>query len=648
MIAPYLYMPHASDENQASKPTDLVFILAIAGRIDAQSRILAQKLDKSRSIYYAYAVMDSLSSSYSMFKYFFDLFASPNDNDAMHEFLNSPAGLITIAVESVFLVTFSVLACQFENEKEDYYKKFIANAWPYFRDVMKGLKNAYKGWRSAVVAFSLIGGVDAKFLILPMGVILGVFAAANRFWIRSMLEDRKTMMSENIALLMEIKKLISLSHEESFSYFKRIRYQTMQTRNFAFWAVAAGGLLDGLYLYVGVLGLAVLSPQLLMAMALICAFYTVACVITRIYEEYDFQLRLLVTQTKCQLALITKELETNYAKLLLLQDKMDLDKVDQEELKRLKRLVHNLITRFDDSRKLLSQQSNRTYLSSALLGMKNGLYAYGALASVLFLVGSILVMAGVSFPPALLTACIILGLVLVLSFTIHSLVSNYWHQKKQETQKQRPYERLIEWNNCLNDEFNKTELLDPEEFHKLLNDGLSLDPSPQFFFQEWFEVLRSLFSGFGKGQKFIDFVGNSLQELGEDGHYRDTPVMYVLSAFSALLFGATLALRALAKGLGRTPLAQQAKLTEDSKEASVSPEIKKEVTQKTEEQRESIQSEKTRTDSPGHTDSLSLFGIFETKTKRNQPDSPSIPHSKSESALNQLTPSQNSTILGLA
>ncbi|MDW8941647.1 hypothetical protein SFB04_14550 [Legionella pneumophila] len=194
----------------------------------------------------------------------------------------------------------------------------------------------------------------------------------------------------------------------------------------------------------------------------------------------------------------------------------------------------------------------------------------------------------------------------------------------------------------------KTELLAPEEFHKLLNDGLSLDPSPQFFFQEWFEVLRSLFSGFGKGQKFIDFAGNSLQELGEDGHYRDTPVMYVLSVFSALLFGVTLALRALAKGLGRTPLAQQAKLTEDSKEASVSPEITKEVMQKTEEQRESIQSEKTRTDSPGHTDSLSLFGIFETKTKRNQPDSPSIPHSKSESALNQLIPSQNSTILGLA
>ncbi|HAU1153009.1 TPA: hypothetical protein JBI12_13865 [Legionella pneumophila] len=648
MIAPYLYMPHASDENQASKPTDLVFILAIAGRIDAQSRILAQELDKSRSVYYAYAVLDSLSSSYSMFKYFFDLFASPNDNDAMHEFLNSPAGLITITVESVFLVTFSFLACQFENEKEDSYKKFIANAWPYFRDVMKGLKNAYKGWRSAVVAFSLIGGVDAKFLILPMGVILGVFAAANRFWIRSMLEDRKTMMSANIALLMEIKKLISLSHEESLSYLKRIKYQTMPTRNFAFWAVAAGGLLDGLYLYVGVLGLAVLSPQLLTAMALICVFYTVACVITRIYEEYDFQLRLLVTQTKCQLALITKELETHYARLLFLQEKHDLSKVDQEELKRLNSLVHNLITQFDDKRKLLSQQSNRTYLSSALLGMKNGLYAYGALASVLFLVGSILVLVGISFPPALLVASIILGLVLVLGFTSHSLVTNYWHQKKQDTQKQRPYERLIEWKNSLNDKLNKAELLEPEEFHALLNDGLSLDPSPQFFFQEWFEVLRSLFSGFGKGQKFVDFAGSSLQEMGEDGHYRDTPVMYVLSAFSALLFGVTLALRALAKGLGRTPLAQQAKLTDDNKETSVNPEITKEVIQKTEEQRESIQYAKCRTDSPGRADSLSLFGIFETKTKKNQSNYPTIPHSKSESALNQLIPSQSSTILGLA
>ena len=63
-----------SDDNQALKPKDLVFILAIAGRIDAQSRLLAQKLDKDRPCLLRYAALyDSLSSSYSMFKYFFDL-----------------------------------------------------------------------------------------------------------------------------------------------------------------------------------------------------------------------------------------------------------------------------------------------------------------------------------------------------------------------------------------------------------------------------------------------------------------------------------------------------------------------------------------------------------------------------------------------
>ena len=48
-----------NDDNPALKPKDLVFILAIAGRIDAQSRIHAQDLDKGRHVYYAYSVLDS-------------------------------------------------------------------------------------------------------------------------------------------------------------------------------------------------------------------------------------------------------------------------------------------------------------------------------------------------------------------------------------------------------------------------------------------------------------------------------------------------------------------------------------------------------------------------------------------------------------
>jgi hypothetical protein len=198
------HMSLENDESQASTPTDLVFILAIAGRLDAQSRIfaenvevdcsiycgyavldplysmfkyffdaclnlagyiseksrlLAQKLDKDLSIYYCYAILDSLSSSYSMFKYFFDVFISSNDPNAMHDLMMTPYGLIAIVAESLFLVVFSFLAAKFDKEKEGTLKKYIAVAWPYFRDVMKALKNAYKGWLSAVFVISFIGGL---------------------------------------------------------------------------------------------------------------------------------------------------------------------------------------------------------------------------------------------------------------------------------------------------------------------------------------------------------------------------------------------------------------------------------------------------------------------------------------------------------
>ena len=39
------------------------------------------------------------------------------------------------------------------------------------------------------------------------------------------------------------------------------------------------------------------------------------------------------------------------------------------------------------------------------------------------------------------------------------------------------------------------EILTSDRFKASLKEGLALNPSPQFFFQEWFEVIRSF--GFG-------------------------------------------------------------------------------------------------------------------------------------------------------
>lgn len=545
-----------NDENQALTLKDLTFILAIAGRIDAQCRIIASELDKDSRIYYAYAVFDSLSSSYSMFKYFFDVFFANNDADSMHDAMLTPGGIIAIIAETTFLVSFSFLAALFDNEKKGSIEKLIATAWPYFRDVMKALKNAYKGWRSAVLAVSFIGGLDLKSIISPIGLVLGLFAAANRLWLRRMVEKRKRQMSANAELLLVIKKLEFFSHEERIAYLKKIKYQSLESREAAFVAVAAGGLLDGLYLYGGVLSLAALAPSLFIAMSSVCIVFIIGCIVTRVYEEYDFQLRLFITQTKCKLALISKELETDYGKWLLLKDKINKTEVELGELAQLESNLCVLINKLEEKRALLKKQVTRNYLSAALFGMKNGLYAYSALASILFLVATILLLAGVAFPPGLVIGCIVTGLVFMIGFTLHSLITNYIHLKKQKNTEEGSFQHIIDMKNHLEMHSNEAGL-DATAFKESLHNGLCYDASPQFFFQEWFEVFRSLFSGFGKGQKFADFSGNPLQEMDDQGHYHDTPIMYLIAAISSLAFGIILALRALAKGLGKTKPGQE-------------------------------------------------------------------------------------------
>lgn len=672
-----------NDENQSLKPLDLVFVLAIAGRIDAQCRIIAQHLDKDRSIYYAYAVLDSLSSSYSMYKYFFDVFVPNSNSDTMHDFMMTPGGIIAATLETLFLVGFSVLAVKFDGEKEDNYKKWIADAWPYFRDVIKGLKNAYKGWRSAVVALNLLGVADLNFLIAPVGFVLGIFAAANRYWLRSMVEDRKIMMTANAELWSEIKKLLTMTEEEGKYYLSQIKYQTDTTRILSYLSVALGGFIDGLYLYVGVIGLAVLSPSLLTALAVMSALYTVACVITRVYEEYDFQVRLFITQTKCKLEITAKLIEMNYAKLLSMQELENKTIDDRYEIKLFKAKIYSLLEQFDAHRKTLSEQSNRTYLSAALLGLKNGLYAYGALASGLFLFSTILALCGVAFPPALLLASSILGFVLISYFVIHSVVMNYCHLEKECTEAPRPYNQLIDLKNKMKLSLDTDDFLEKDSFHQSLNDGLAVDPSPQFFIQEWCEVLRSLFSGFGKGQKFVDFAGNYLQEADEQGHYHDTPIMYGLSLLSAALFGGVLAFRALARGLGRSPLGQAAtneEAAELGNTANVAVEtdtlsgtspsemgtgpLETEVNSnsgtleemgkvglQTNVAGESIQTEKTGTDShavANKSSNHSLFRFFSGKNNSNAEKKRNLTRSESAAALaSHVTTDPENIILGL-
>ncbi|MDP3268515.1 MAG: hypothetical protein Q8M40_05635 [Legionella sp.] len=532
-------MPKNSDIESGKNSKKPAFI----GQSTSPNQKVAKDLDKGQHIYYGYAILDSLSSAYSMFKYYFDLVIG-GKSDAMHEFMLTPFGIIGIALESTFLVCYSFLATRFDKEQNNQFKMNIAASWPYVREVIKGLKNGYKGLRSAVLALELLKPANLKYLIVPIGLIMGIVASVVRLGMRYVIETRKSKMTQRKNFLTEISNLQPWDTEKLTTLKAKILHesQSMKERVLMFFGVSLGSFVDGLYLYVGVLTLAPLMPAMLVAMSVLCAFYTFSCIVSRLYEEYDFQQRLLITQTECTILLVSKQMEFTYAALLELQR---FNPTDEIGIQKLKNELEKLIGIFETERKLLKIQLFRSYFSAFFSGIKYGLHAYGALASVIFLVGSVLLLTGIAFPPALLVTSVSLGIVLMAGFLVHSLI-NHYQQIRNNPHCKEDNQSLDEMKKAL-----ETPTASQAKFHQAIKQRLSIQRPPQYLFQEWFEVFRSLFSGFGKGQRFVDFAWNSLQERDEQGHFQDTPVMYVLGLLSALLFGIILALRALAKGLGR-------------------------------------------------------------------------------------------------
>lgn len=582
-------------ETPSLNQKQLASVLAIAGCIDAQNNSTAEDLHNGRHIYHTYSVLDSLSTSYSMFKYFFDL-ALGGDNDAMHNFMLTPAGIIGISIESLFLVTFSFLGCYFDTDEDQKidYKRRITLAAIYLREIMKGLKNAYKGLRSAFVAMNLLGLLDLRYLLAPAAIALGVFAAANRSLLCYIREMRKAMMSGTAELLLDIidKKDWTDADIEKYKTDLKAFHQSLTARAVGFGGVLLGGLVDGLYLYVGVLALASLAPPLFVAMSIICVVYTLSCMVVRIFEEYEFQLKLEHARTKCELAMLSRSLEECYAKLL--------SSPCEDELDKLKKLIEQ----FENKCAIYSQRTGQSLFTAILSGIKNGLYAYSTLSSILFFFSTFMALTGVACPPALLVATVLSGLILLAGFTWVS-VRRYWQHQPKDLPNSPQFKELLSLSSAS---------LTMQQFKEGLTDGLSLSLCVSFTnATSWFEVLRSLFSGLGKGQKFVDFVGNPLQEKEPDGHYHDVPVMYVLDVLSALVFGVTLALRALARSFGRKPLGEVELLDVVHRKDD----IEKTVQQLPEQKNEKDEKRKSFISSNSDSHSSNINSFFNSTTKAN-------------------------------
>lgn len=579
----------------------------------------AEELDANREIYYYYAIFDSLSSTYSNFKLGFDLCAVDNSTNAMHDFMLTPEAIIIITLEATFLLGYSLVACEFEtkdgtysgpqsppsmplfrrelkrlneslmpffqylfkrifgysNLSEGLIKEKVAASWPLFREIMKGFKNAYKGWRSTILALGLLAAYNTAPLILPVGLVLAVVAAANRYCLRVIVDRRKEMMKFNQISLAKIQGGQALTVDERAMCIKPrfysdtdtqsstvsqaiIKSQTQNERYYSFGGVAFNGFIDGMYLYVGVLSIGVLAPQAFFCMSILCGIYALACIITRVYEEYDFQLRLQITQTKYQLHVTIKTLE-NYS-MLLINDKA-LYASDNNELLKNKILqnediIRTLLAEFEVERNTLKKQLIYSYLEVFFIGIKNGLYTYSALTSFVFLIGIVMMVSSTPFPPLLLILTVPMGMLFIIGCIIDAM---YTHANFLRTPTSATLEREALYNehqHCMQSLSveKQSDYFTTPAFLGALQAAARVDIPPYPYYSEMMEVIRSLGSGFSKGYKFIGFTGNAFQEMDEQGNYHDSKGMLICSSLGSAVFAGVLAYRALAKGVAKPPL----------------------------------------------------------------------------------------------
>lgn len=404
---------------------------------------------------------------------------------------------------------------------------YIAASWPYARDVMKAMKNTNKGIRNALAFAKLMSiEINPGYLALA-GIVLGIIAARNRTWLRAIREDRKKLQDHNARWLKHIldgKGTIFL-HEFRAAQKKQPYWL------YADLAAAFSGLVDAPYLYFGVMSLTVMTPAtpfffLVAASSLI---FAAVCIITRIYEEYDFQRKLEISQIEVEIAINLKK----YRVLCEAGKK-------EEREQQLDMASKACLESYAKWQKLSILSWQYLFIG----GLKNGLDAYSALASLMFAIATIIQIFMIPYPPALLVGFIGVGLAFLLFFSILAINMPSLDEHASSLTGGKLTQKEIMLNDCFS-------LKGPEDIKQLDSERSKENiPTSQYFFQDWFETFRLFCSGGGKGIRSVDSIMVLWQTLGADGHYHDTDSMIVIAWLSAAIYAVIFALRGYAR-LGR-------------------------------------------------------------------------------------------------
>ncbi len=349
---------------------------------------------------------------------------------------------------------------------------------------------------------------------------------------------------------------LSYNYEDWLKYKQKIKSHK-QSDLIIFWAYVAvfySALIDSLYFYMGVLFVAALNPHLFAAMLAMSTVLFFACMIGRIYEEYEYQRKLQRTRIKVNMSTCVTESRFIELELARLSEKMASRNISATEraqlLSKQTELLQKLFNELDHYEKLHKQHEDHMVLSfwAALIeGLRCGLGVQGMLTSCMFLIIAIMTLTSTTCPPALVFSFMAVGLSL-FCFSVIQFVVSYRHYLTAIRQQQQKLiiqegEVLSHWR----ENYFAMEGQPDIQRNILLNARLSMDrcalnPMQQFALMGWWEVIRQLFCGIVKADKtYTEFT------LDRSADHEESWIMFAVAVIFSAGMGLVFALRTISK-----------------------------------------------------------------------------------------------------
>mgnify|MGYP006075064191 CR=1 FL=1 len=386
------------------------------------------------------------------------------------------------------------------------------------------------------------------------------------------LEDQQTLKDEELLNLKDTLTRMDLEQYQLEAtqqlFIDAAEFQTQYEYAYLF-AKGLGGFIDAPYLYLGVMSLATLSFASLILTSSILAFFICVCIAVRVYEGICSQQELSQKALLAKLEQATALFNAKQSEILAMQithfnqynddfgthaeslqillanhvahrlkDGTECRTAIQEGLRELKDLYHGV----DLICTNLQKASKPTYQAAILHGMQDGLSAFGVVASSYFLLGIALLIMGQAFPPALIVAGAVFGVVAIAA----AIGLRVWQVGDAIIERDK---HLDKWKDYISNEISIVQY--PERQEAVLLSPLDVNTDyltkGEFAAQGIFEILRNFLNSTYKAENLTDFFLSHL-----DGSH--TTIITAFWSFTALIYCAVLTLRAYGKTADDKPL----------------------------------------------------------------------------------------------